>query len=166
MANVGQNMPNSDAKVFEVKIKIFDVDPDLRPAMTTSNVIQSMTLQDTLFIPLESVFSNDSLQFVYKSNRGNMVKQIVSLGDANENYVLVRDGVAEGDDIFLSAPDGVEDMEYQGLEIYAQLKKEKEERETAENKAYDKEAGKKAIPPGAPSAQIKDTQNQSTSTGN
>ncbi len=169
MANVGQNMPNSDAKVFEVKIKIFDVDPDLRPAMTTSNIVQAMTLLDTLFIPLEAVFSNDSLQFVYKSNRGNLEKQIVSLGDANENYVLVRDGVAEGDDIFLSTPDDVDDLDYEGLEIYAQLKKEKEEREAAEKRAkevFDKEAGKKALPPGAPSAQIRNTLNQSTSTGN
>ncbi len=41
VANIGQNMPNSDAKVFEVKIKIFDSDPELRPAMTTSNIIHS-----------------------------------------------------------------------------------------------------------------------------
>jgi multidrug efflux pump subunit AcrA (membrane-fusion protein) len=169
MANVGQNMPNSDAKVFEVKIKIFDVDPDLRPAMTTSNVIQAITLKDTLFIPLESVFSNDSLQYVYKSNRGDLVKQIVSLGDANENYVLVRDGVTQGDEIFLSAPDDLSDLKYEGLEIYAQLLKEKEEREAAEKKAkeaFDKEAGEKPAPTGDPSAQMRTMQNQSTSTGN
>jgi multidrug efflux pump subunit AcrA (membrane-fusion protein) len=169
MANVGQNMPNSDAKVFEVKIKIFDVDPDLRPAMTTSNVIQAITLKDTLFIPLESVFSNDSLQYVYKSNRGDLVKQIVSLGDANENYVLVRDGVTQGDEIFLSAPDDLSDLKYEGLEIYAQLLKEKEEREAAEKKAkeaFDKEAREKPAPTGDPSAQMRTMQNQSTSTGN
>lgn len=169
MANVGQNMPNSDAKVFEVKIKVFDVDPDLRPAMTTSNVIQAMTLKDTLFIPLESVFSNDSLQYVYKSNRGDLVKQIVSLGDANENYVLVRDGLAEGDEVFLSAPDETDNLSYEGLEIYAQLLKEKEEREAAEKEAkeaFDKEAATKPATPGAPAAQMGTIRNQSTSTGN
>jgi len=169
MANVGQNMPNSDAKVFEVKIKIFDVDPDLRPAMTTSNVIQAVSLQDTLFIPLEAVFSNDSLQYVYKSNRGNLSKQIVSLGDANENYILVKDGLDEGDEIFLSAPDETEDLSYEGLEIYAQLLKEKAEREAAEKAAkesFNKQSETKPVPPGAPAAQMEKKQNQSTSTGN
>ncbi|MBC8005649.1 MAG: efflux RND transporter periplasmic adaptor subunit, partial [Verrucomicrobia bacterium] len=31
VANIGQAMPNSDAKVFEVKIKIFGADKDLKP---------------------------------------------------------------------------------------------------------------------------------------
>ncbi len=128
-----------------------------------------MTLKDTLFIPLESVFSNDSLQYVYKSNRGDLVKQIVSLGDANENYVLVRDGLAEGDEVFLSAPDETDNLSYEGLEIYAQSLKEKEEREAAEKEAkeaFDKKAATKPATPGAPAAQMGTIRNQSTSTGN
>ncbi len=41
VANIGQLMPNSDAKVFEVKIKIFGEDRDLKPSMTTANAIES-----------------------------------------------------------------------------------------------------------------------------
>lgn len=41
VANIGQAMPNSDAKVFEVKIKIFGSDRELKPAMTTSNTIEA-----------------------------------------------------------------------------------------------------------------------------
>lgn len=128
MANVGQNMPNSDAKVFEVKIKIFGDDNDLRPVMTTSNIIQASNLQDTLFIPSETVFSNDSLQFVYKVKHGNPVKQIVSLGNANENFVLIKKGLKEGDKIFLSTPDETDDLKYEGIDIYKQMLTEKEDK--------------------------------------
>ena len=44
-------MPKSDAKVFEVKIKINGSDPDLRPAMTTSNTIQIDVFEDVLSCP-------------------------------------------------------------------------------------------------------------------
>ncbi|MFN8396960.1 MAG: efflux RND transporter periplasmic adaptor subunit, partial [Bacteroidia bacterium] len=39
VANVGEQRPNSDSKVFEVKIAINEKDSTLRPAMTTSNEI-------------------------------------------------------------------------------------------------------------------------------
>jgi HlyD family secretion protein len=45
VANVGEQMPNTDAKVFEVQIRINEYDPILRPAMTTSNVIVTQTLK-------------------------------------------------------------------------------------------------------------------------
>jgi multidrug resistance efflux pump len=135
MANIGQNMLNSDAKVFEVKIKIFDEDPDLRPAMTTSNVIQAKTIEDTLFIPQESVHSNDSLQYVFKERRGDPVKQIVSLGDANANYILIRDGLNEDDRVYLSTPENAEQLDYDGLEVYAKILKEKKAQKAAEDQA-------------------------------
>jgi multidrug efflux pump subunit AcrA (membrane-fusion protein) len=65
IANIGQSMPNSDARVFEVKIRIFGKDGDLKPAMTTSNVIFTNTYRDTLVIPADAGFKNDSLQYVY-----------------------------------------------------------------------------------------------------
>lgn len=39
VANIGEERPNSDAKVFRVEIEISERDTTLRPAMTTSNTI-------------------------------------------------------------------------------------------------------------------------------
>jgi multidrug efflux pump subunit AcrA (membrane-fusion protein) len=39
IANIGEQLPNSDTKVFEVMVKLNDFDPQLRPSMTTSNKI-------------------------------------------------------------------------------------------------------------------------------
>lgn len=126
VANIGQAMPNSDAKVFEVKIKIFEIDKDLKPAMTTSNAIEAGTFEDTLMVASDAVFENDSVKYVYVGKE-SPVKQIVWLGDENENHVLIKKGLKEGDVVWLTEPENAEEMKYTGLEIYAEIKKEKEE---------------------------------------
>ena len=52
VANIGEQLPNTDAKVFEVIMKIDGSDPILRPSMTTGNQIITKTFNDVTFIPL------------------------------------------------------------------------------------------------------------------
>ncbi len=133
VANIGSPMPKSDAKVFEVKIRVFGDVNDLKPAMTTSNIIQTASYEDTLFVPAEAVFENDSMQYVYLHNSG-IVKQVVDLGDQNENYYIAGDGLSEGDVILLSEPENAENFEIEGMEIYEAIKQRKlEEEEKAQN---------------------------------
>ncbi|MDP2337694.1 MAG: efflux RND transporter periplasmic adaptor subunit [Bacteroidota bacterium] len=126
VANIGQSMTNSDAKVFEVKIKIFGKDSELKPAMTTSNAIEAGLFADTIMVASDAVFENDSLKFVYLGNE-KPVKQIVWLGDENENFILVKKGLKENDVVWLSEPKNAEDLKYQGLDIYAEILKNKED---------------------------------------
>jgi hypothetical protein len=129
VANMGQLMPNSDAKVFEVKIKVSGSDPELKPAMTTSNTIQTTILDSVLYLPIESVFSNDSMSFVYVSGE-KRICQIVEPGDKNENYVVIRQGLSEGQSVLLNQPENVEDYDISGMEIYADILKKKEAEKT------------------------------------
>ncbi len=134
VANIGQPMPKGDAKVFEVKIRVFGDVSDLKPSMTTSNVIQTATLADTTFIPSEAVFEDDSMQFVYL-DKGKLVKQVVDLGDQNENLVLVRKGLAAGDKILLNEPANANDLKIEGLDIWEEIKARiAKEEEEARNK--------------------------------
>jgi len=125
VANIGQAMPNSDAKVFEVKIKIFGKDKDLKPAMTTSNAIEAGTFADTLMVATDAVFENDSMKFVYVGTE-HPVKQVVWLGDENENNVLVKKGLKEGDVVWLTEPENAAELKLVGSEIFEEIKKEKE----------------------------------------
>lgn len=126
VANMGQAMPNSDAKVFEVRIKVHGSDPELRPAMTTSNTIQTNSYENVLYLPIESVFSNDSLSYVYSADQKKK-KQIVETGDENENFVIIKQGLSEGDEVFLTEPGNAEDFDLTGFEIYADVLKKREE---------------------------------------
>jgi multidrug efflux pump subunit AcrA (membrane-fusion protein) len=148
VANIGQAMPNSDAKVFEVKIKIFGKDKDLKPAMTTSNAIEAGIYKDTLMVASDAIFENDSLKFVYLGKE-HPVKQIVWLGEENENYVLVKKGLREDDMVWLSEPENPDDLKYQGHEIYAEILKEKEEaRKKSENEREERIKKAAEIPTG------------------
>lgn len=136
VANIGQAMPNSDAKVFEVKIKITGVDKDLKPAMTTSNAIEAGTFADTIMVAADAVFENDSLKYVYTGQK-TPVKQIVWLGDANENHVLIRKGLKEGDVVWLTEPENADEIKFQGIDIYEEMKKEKENAKNLADKERD-----------------------------
>ena len=132
VANIGEQLPNADAKVFEVLIKVDGSDPILRPSMTTGNKIITKTISDVIYVPLECVQAGpDSIPFVYLKN-GN--KQIVVLGESNENNVVIEHGLKEGSQIYLSTPENPENYKLVGEELEtvirdrAKAKKEEEQR--------------------------------------
>ena len=129
VANIGQPMPKSDSKVFEVNIRIHGSDRDLKPAMTTGNVIQTGSYTDKIYVPSEAVFETDSTKFVYVKKK-DVVRQIVDLGDENEDYVIVNKGIAEGEILLLNEPEKLDDIETVGWEIYnEQIRKLKENKQ-------------------------------------
>ena len=128
VANVGEQRPNSDAKVFEVSVEIQGVDPTLRPAMTTSNKIISNKIDEALFVPLESLHSqNDSITYIIKKDGLNLIKQEVMVGETNSNDAVIVKGVTENERIFLSLPAGLEDVEVKLLPELNGKRKKKEE---------------------------------------
>ncbi len=138
VANIGEQLPNADAKVFEVTIKVNESDPILRPSMTTGNKIVTKTVDNVTYIPLECVqMGADSIPFVY-TKKGS--KQIVVLGEENENNVVVEQGIEDGTMIYLSTPENPEKFKLAGQDLIAvnqekaKAKKE-EERRAAEEAA-------------------------------
>ncbi len=107
VANVGEQRPNSDAKVFQVDVEIFGTDPSLRPAMTTSNKIITMVLDSVLFVPLECLHSlADSITYVFKREGMNTVKQEIMVGETNANDAVILAGLSSNDRVYLSLPSG------------------------------------------------------------
>ncbi len=124
VANIGQVIPNGDAKVFEVTVKVEGTDKDLRPAMTTSNIITTASLENVLYVSMEAVFSNDSLSYVFIEDGRDIKKQVVALGAANENFIVLNEGVTEGDVLLMNQPEKTEEIPFEGLDIYTRLKSE------------------------------------------
>ena len=130
VANIGEQLPNTDAKVFEVIIEVNEKDNILKPSMTTSNQIVTHRIEDVVYIPLEALHTNDSLTFVYKKNG---VRQIVLLGAANENNIIVEKGLDAGDELYLSVPSEPESFRFSGQDLIADIINRKKESENLEN---------------------------------
>lgn len=104
VANIGEQRPNSDAKVFEVAVVINEADTTLRPAMTTSNTIVVAEIPEALYVPLETIHAQDSLTYVYVRRNGQTLRQEITLGLLNENEAIVEAGLDERDRLYLSLP--------------------------------------------------------------
>ncbi len=105
VANVGEQRPKSDAKVFEVNIEINQRDTLLMPSMTTSNLILTEAIPTAYYVPLESLNTlGDSLTYVFKKTNTGLVRQQVKIGKANANEIQVLAGLSEEDEVLISRP--------------------------------------------------------------
>lgn len=124
VANIGQQLPNTNAKVFEVVIEVNEFDSILRPAMTTKNEIITAILDSVMYLPLDCIQSNDTISYVYMA--GSKVQVI--LGPSNENEVVIRAGLEEGDMVYLVPPSAAEEYRLTPIDpdILARIKAEDE----------------------------------------
>ena len=104
VANVGEQRPNQDAKVFEVKVTVLTADTTLRPGMTTGNEIETEKVANALYVPLEAVSSGDSVTYVFKQSGGRLVRQEVATGPMNDHEVVIVHGLDADERVLLAPP--------------------------------------------------------------
>jgi len=110
VANVGEQLPNSNAKVFEVNILINEFDSIMRPSMTSKNTIVTASINNVIFAPIEAVISNDTVTYVFKKDGGRVIKQQVIAGESNDNEIILKAGVKENDELLLLPPENADKM--------------------------------------------------------
>ena len=109
VANVGTNKKGSDIKLFQIMIELQGTDDNVRPGMTTSNTIITNQMKDVLMVPIEAIFSKDSIKYVYVKSGFSIAKKQIKLGDSNNEDVIVLEGLSEKDVVYLNEPDGYRD---------------------------------------------------------
>ncbi len=115
LANIGETLPNSDTKVFEVYIKLDGTDYSLRPTMTTNNKIIIKTLDNVTYIPNECVHTGtDDLPVVYTKHG---IKQVVVPGESNNKEIVIEKGLEAGTVIYRTLPDNPDKFKLKGTEL-------------------------------------------------
>ncbi len=122
IANVGEELPNSDTKVFETLIRLDEADPGMRPSMTTGNKILIRSVADAVYIPTECIQSRaDSITFVYTKNRN---KQVVITGISNDKFTVIEKGLKAGTTVYLSEPMNAEKFRISGKELIPMIRQQ------------------------------------------
>lgn len=135
IANIGEKLPNTNDKVFEVQIKIDGSDPALRPSMTTGNKIIINTFSDAVYVPIECVQAGvDSIPFVFKKNGA---KQVVLLGASNDKFIIIEKGLDPGSQVYLNNPENPEKFKLAGEDLIPLLK-ERDKLKKTQNRTYRK----------------------------
>ncbi|MFC1724022.1 efflux RND transporter periplasmic adaptor subunit [candidate division KSB1 bacterium] len=95
----------------ESKVKVFDIialmdgnDEKLIPGMTVSCEIIVNNILETISIPLDALFKKDGENIVYLKNGSGFEPRKVKLGEENDNFVIIVEGLVEGDAVALVDP--------------------------------------------------------------
>ena len=111
VANVGEEKRGSDIKLFQVLVNFDENNENVRPGMTTSNRILIHKEEEVLMVPLEAVFSQDSISFVYAKSGLSIDKKEIEMGESNLDVVIIKKGLNENDVVYLSKPEGLEEKD-------------------------------------------------------
>lgn len=104
VANIGQELRNQEAKVFEITIEVDQQDEVMRPAMTTTNEIKIFEYPEVTYIPIDAL-QNDSIDYVWVKSPSGLQKKQVITGPVNEDHIVILAGINLDDKISLKTPD-------------------------------------------------------------
>ena len=95
---------NSKLKVYEVLIKMVQHSEKLKPGMTTANKMIVNEIPNVLYVPIESVFEKNGKKVVFVKNGSSFELREVETGDKGEDYIIIKKGINEGEEIALEDP--------------------------------------------------------------
>lgn len=88
----------SKKNVFDIEIFMNEFDERLKPGMTAQCRIIIDEIDDVLSVPIDAVITQENKTLVYNKD-GDPVE--ITTGEANSDFIIVREGLQEGDEIRL-----------------------------------------------------------------
>ncbi len=97
---------NPDLRVYRTEVEILETDERMRPGMSCSLEILVDEIEDTRYMPLQSVFLDGGEPVCFVSDNGSIEKRSVEVGQNNGRWVEVVSGAEEEETVLLSLPPG------------------------------------------------------------
>jgi multidrug resistance efflux pump len=105
----------SDRKVYTTIVELDSDNPaaQLRSRMAASVTIVVETVEKTLPVPLQAVRRDRSVNYIWRQTPSGPTAITVEVGRHNAEQVEIRQGLAEGDAIYLVPPAGVAEPKFE-----------------------------------------------------
>lgn len=94
---------SSSIKEYETKIRIENPPPGLRPGFTAQVRIRVAERPNVLQVPVQSVFEHKGKHYCIVYRNGALEARPVLLGLNNEKFVVIEEGIQEGEQVVLNA---------------------------------------------------------------
>jgi RND family efflux transporter MFP subunit len=105
IATVATSDWSDDAnKTFRVEITMEPIEIKLRAGITATTEILCEEIADVLIAPIHTVFVEDGEKFCFVLNGTEIQRRQVETGKNNAHYVVIADGLSEGDKVLLFDP--------------------------------------------------------------
>jgi len=97
-------MENSSVKYFEVIASIKSSLNNVPPGVNVNCRIYLDSIQNTITVPIISVFDRDSNKIVYLLEKNKIKQQVVKTGQSDEKVTVITSGLKPNNQILLSRP--------------------------------------------------------------
>ena len=95
-----QNSP----KIYQTNVDFTGYDKRVVSGMSVQVEVVSRVLKDVMYVPIEAVFEEGGHLIVYEKTLSGPEKTVIKIGESNNNYVEVTEGLEEGDEVYLYRP--------------------------------------------------------------
>lgn len=105
IANLAQPKDrNGKIKIFPVEIMIEGNETKLLPGLTVSCKIEISEIPGVMFVPVECLFEEFGMPFVYIKSSSGFKRQEVETAQRNNDFIVISKGVEAGDELALADP--------------------------------------------------------------
>ena len=94
---------SGNVKQYRTVIRILGTPENLKPGLTAKVSIQVESLNDALQVPVLAVFEHGGKHYCVLPDGDGYRAQEVKLGSTNDKFILIHDGLKEGDKLVLGA---------------------------------------------------------------
>lgn len=96
---------NPDLKEYETEITLDPTDVPLKPGVTAHAEILVETVEDSLAVPVQSVYSKGGRRYVFQASRADIMPAPITLGAIGTEWAQILDGLSGGEQILLAFSD-------------------------------------------------------------
>ena len=110
---------------FDTIVSI-ETPPGLKPGLSAEVEVVIAEHSDVLTIPVAAVVENGEYRYCWvNSPTGGAQRRQVQLGDSNDQFVVVKDGLSEGDDVVLNPVAYLDDAQIEAMGTGSEVEKKR-----------------------------------------